>query len=470
MGTPLAERFAEARPLEQLELELMQALVERPGLLDAREEAVLRTALSLARTYKLHHQGHDYGVQVTLTPFRHEVTRRLGPVLKPGMVERALLLPHISPLAERTQQALATLTRRFEGRVSAEDIDHQLRHKELVLVLGGGGGTAYVYLGVMRLLEEFGIKPKLMVGTSMGAILSLFRSRLPSFDTDELASVVRTLSWKKLFRAVSMENRYGLPAALRLFLRSGIGRWFGVTQAASEAPRLKDLAIDTIVAVGGIRQLPHALSYYEQLTSASPTHLMSPRVWPKWLGAIGELVARPELLTTLHLGADEDSRQFDAIDAAGFSSALPGVIHYDVLRADPNAHELIHATLKKKHVFRLIDGGITDNLPAKAAWRALHSGRLGTRNGLVLALNGFATKLRQPAWLPLQTLAELNVKRNRPYAHLVHDFRRTLSPLAAAPTVAELFEAIELGRRSFAPMMPLIRRLMAPVPRLQGMT
>ncbi len=171
-------------------------------------------------------------------------------------------------------------------------------------------------------------------------------------------------------------------------------------------------------------------------------------------------------MVKLHLGADDQTAQWDALDAAGFSCALPGVIHYDVLREDPRMHTLIQGLLEEHRVSRLIDGGMVDNLPCKAAWRAVHKGAIGTRNAFILGLNGFATKLSQPMWLPLSRLAELNVRGNRPYAHLVHDFKRTLSPLALVPSLQDLSFALEEGRKQLTPEVPYLTRMLAPLPRL----
>src|SRR5204862_6028676 len=134
-------------------------------------------------------------------------------------------------------------------------------------------------------------------------------------------------------------------------------------------------------------------------------------------------------------GADDVTSEFDAVDAVGFSSALPGVIHYDVLRDDPRMRGLLDQLVEEREVLRFVDGGLVDNLPAKAAWRAVHKGRIGTRNAFILALNGFSMKLSTPLWLMLERVAEVNVSRNRPWAHLVHDFPRTLGPLVIVPTV-----------------------------------
>jgi predicted acylesterase/phospholipase RssA len=462
----LRERFQIVRPLEEMEIALVRASLAHPRLVDAHEEAVLRTALSLARLYRVRQGARDVGVGAYLEPFREEIERRLKPVLLNTVVRRELLLPHLRDLRERTVNTAHKLARRFANRLSWEAIDRELRHKALVLVLGGGGGTAYPYLGVMALLDEYGLKPKLLVGASMGGILSLFRSRLDHYDQDEVVGIVRTLSWRKLFRVVSTENRYGVPAALRLFLRSGIGRWFGVDSRGHEGPRLKDLPVKTIIAVSGIRRgkLPHPLEFYERLIAASPRHLLNPLVLPRWFATLAEFAARPDILVKLHLGADDETAEFDALDAAGFSAALPGVIHYDVLRDDPRMHALIGGLLEARGVSRLVDGGLVDNVPSRAAWRAVHEGHIGTRNAFILALNGFSMKLRTPLWLPLERLAELNVARNRPFAHVQHDFRRTLSPLVIVPSVDELLEAVQIGRESLAWDMPLLARLLAPLP------
>jgi predicted acylesterase/phospholipase RssA len=397
------------------------------------------------------------------------VARRLGPLLlSGGKLTRAQLLPHLRDLKERTLNTRDQLARRCADRLPFAAIDKELREKALVLVMGGGGGTAYVYLGAMSLLDEYGLQPKLLVGTSMGSILALFRSRMPRFEQDEVVGIVRSLSWRKLFRTLSTENRYGVPAALRLFLRSGIGRYFGVDSRGSEGPRLKDLPVKTIIAVSGIRKgkLPHPLEFYEKLISTSPRWLLNPLILPRWFSAIAEFTARPDILTRVHLGADEGTDEFDALDAAGFSSALPGVIHYDVFRDDPRMHALLTQYMGDHGIARFIDGGLVDNMPARAAWRAVHKGEIGTRNAFILALNGFSMKLSTPLWLMLQRVAELNVSRNRPWAHLVHDFPRTLSPLVLVPTVEELLEAVQVGRAALAWEMQVIARMMAPLPRL----
>ncbi len=454
-----------------METALVRACERQPELLSPLEEAVLRTALSLARLYKVRHEGRDVGVGAFLSPFREDVSRRLSPVLlgrTPPV--REALLPVLRDLRDETLRTRDELMVRMKDRLPRDTILRELRHKSLVLVAGGGGGTGYVYLGVMDLLDEFGIRPSLLAGTSIGAILSLFRSRMPRFDHTEMVNIVRGLTWKKLFRALSTETRYGLPGALRLLLRAGLGRYFDSDPEGGGGLRLRDLPIPVIMSVSGVRKgmLPHPVEFYARVVEAQPPSRMGPlelaRQLQRAMGTVAEFFLRPEIMVKLHLGADDETADFDALDAAGFSCALPGIIHYDVTRADPRMRGLLDGLLAQRKLGALVDGGLVDNLPAKAAWRAVHKGRIGTRNAFILALNGFASRITTPLWLPLQRLAETNVAANRPYAHLVVDFKKTLSPLELVPNVELTTRAISMGRAQLRPDVPFLTRMLAPLP------
>ena len=47
------ERFAQLHPLEEMEVALVRGSLGDPNLVNPQEEALVRTALSLARLYKV---------------------------------------------------------------------------------------------------------------------------------------------------------------------------------------------------------------------------------------------------------------------------------------------------------------------------------------------------------------------------------------------------------------------------------
>ncbi len=56
----------------------------------------------------------------------------------------------------------------------------------LAVVLGSGGPRGYAHIGVMRVLEEAGIQPDLLVGSSVGALLAVFwASGLSAAEIDQ---------------------------------------------------------------------------------------------------------------------------------------------------------------------------------------------------------------------------------------------------------------------------------------------
>ena len=53
--------------------------------------------------------------------------------------------------------------------------------KSIGLVLGGGGAKGFAHIGIIRALEEHGIRPDIVGGTSMGAYFAACYARDPSF-------------------------------------------------------------------------------------------------------------------------------------------------------------------------------------------------------------------------------------------------------------------------------------------------
>lgn len=468
----LRERFRKQKPLEDLEVALVRASLASPGALPPREEARLRWALGLAKLHSLRVGRVDVPLEHEVVEFRDELLAVLRPLFEGERVELAALAAIAPSLARRVGRLRAQLLRRHADRVPPERLDEELREKKLVLALGGGGGTGFVYIGAFQLIEELGLRPSLLAGTSMGSILGLFRARREKFDAGETASVLRGLSYRRLFRVLDTGNRYGLPAALRLYLRTALGRYF--TRADGEVMSFRDLPIPMLITMTGIHtgMLPRPIESYERLLDPRELARAPWRIRQKITDvvvAIAELLARPQVLATFHAGYEGWTSEMDVLDAAGFSSSVPGVIHYDVMRDDPKAHDMLRRICREKEITRFIDGGVTDNVPARAAWRWVQRGKLGNRNALVVGLDAFAPRLSNPIWLPLQRIAAENVRASLKYAHLTHSFRHTLSPVDLVPRVDVVLQTAQVARAELLPLVPALTRLLAPLPPLQSL-
>lgn len=471
MAEDLDALRARVRPFEEAELALVRSVVSSAQWISETDENGLRYALNLARVGRVRApDGSDVDLAEVLVPYRQEVLDTAVPLLVgPGELDRTAVARLAPRLSARARDWRARAAAALGSRLPVDALDREACEKALVLVCGGGGGVGYSYLGGFALLEQYGLTPRLLAGTSMGAILQLFRARRIRYQQEDIADVVGKLSFRALFRFLQTESRYGLPAAMRLYLRQAIGEF--LKGPDGHPLTLDQLAIPLIVSVTGVRTgaLPHDPSYYEHLLDLQgrlPSPSVVKRMVNEIITAIGELIQQRDRFARIYLGADDETRSFDAIDAVGFSSALPGVIHYDVLRDDERMHAMLQALFRKHDLFRLVDGGLVDNLPARTAWRHVQTGALGTRNAFVLAFDGFAPKLSQPLWFGLEQAAAQNVARNRHFIHLHKAFQNVLSPLEIIPSSSHLMRAVQAGKGELLPDMPFVARMCRPFPAL----
>lgn len=65
---------------------------------------------------------------------------------------------------------------------------------KLALVLGGGGARGAAHIGVLQALEEAKIKPRLITGTSAGALVAGFYAA--GFTPDEIRIIALNIDWK----------------------------------------------------------------------------------------------------------------------------------------------------------------------------------------------------------------------------------------------------------------------------------
>jgi NTE family protein len=75
---------------------------------------------------------------------------------------------------------------------------------KIALVLGGGGLKGFAHIGVFRALQELGIEPAVVAGTSIGALIGAAYAR--GMPVSEMADRARALKRRDLFRI----NRMGM--------------------------------------------------------------------------------------------------------------------------------------------------------------------------------------------------------------------------------------------------------------------
>jgi NTE family protein len=80
----------------------------------------------------------------------------------------------------------------------------RIRKRQVALVLGGGGLKGFAHIGVLRALNELGIKPSVYAGTSIGSLISA--AAVGGMEIAEMEEHARNLRRRDLFRL----NRLGI--------------------------------------------------------------------------------------------------------------------------------------------------------------------------------------------------------------------------------------------------------------------
>ena len=80
--------------------------------------------------------------------------------------------------------------------------------KKVAVVLSGGGALGAIHVGALKVIEEAGIPVDMVVGTSMGSIVGALYS--VGYNSDDIATMFRTMDWVELFLDRSAQNRLTL--------------------------------------------------------------------------------------------------------------------------------------------------------------------------------------------------------------------------------------------------------------------
>lgn len=434
---------------------------------DAVPEEVLDTVRYVISFARLTAVRNVDGVEVDVSGPLALHAQQIREVLEPRIAAATDVWEVVRAMPELTRKTRVARASILEHLpIDRESLEREVTTRNLVVVSGGGGGAGYGYLGAYQLLDRHDLRPSLLVGTSIGALTSLFRARRLPFELAPIVEASKHLSWGNVLRVLESESRYGLPATLRIYLRAALGHLFLTDDGASL--KLSDLPIRTIIMATGITvdALKHDLGYYEHLIERDIGRSTRDRVRgvARAASVLREFLARRDALVELALGWSEGTQHFDALDAAGFSASVPGVLHYDVLRDDDRMRRLLDDLYAAYGITRLGEGGMVANVPARTGWAASVAGELGVRQPFVVALDCFAPNPRRIAWLALQQLVRSgNVDRDRRYADLYLALPRTLSPMNVVPAIKDAMRATRWGREALEPHMPYVNAMMRPI-------
>lgn len=204
------------------------------------------------------------------------------------------------------------------------------RAPRIAVVLSGGGAKGLAHIGVLRVLEEEGLSPQIVTGTSMGALVGGLYAMGESPAT--LDSLGRTLDWASYFRDATDRDFVGLEQRLlggRTLIDLPLVRGrITLPSGAIEGQRIRGLLARLTWRAGTVRDF---------------------RTLPRAFAAVA---------TDIETGESVMLTRGSLADALRASMSTPGVF----------APVLLDGRL-------LVDGGVTRNLPAQDA-RALGAERV----------------------------------------------------------------------------------------------
>lgn len=473
--------------LQHLERKLMLELADNPDLLSPYHVELLRYALSFARLGVFPAPKGDVDLFEFVAPFRHWLIAELEFIVSPQKrtslfrpvlgesIDWKALTHLMERLHARLAEARTHLLTHHSSDFSEEMFEDELCNRRLVLVLGGGGGSGYPHLGAFSVIAELGLVPSLIVGSSMGALLGLFRSI--SHEYDPMATTMglpRPREFRRVFAPYRGFSRFGFPGVFELKMRPVASEIFN-TLLGRSIPRLNELPIPFRPVVTGLRSgIGLALNEVEREISRSERAISAVRIGRRFslfAGTIRRMLQNPRLLSEVVFGSDEQIRDIDAIDAVGFSCAVPGFIHYDIFRQNTDTAPALRRLFQDRGLFRITDGGVVANVPSRIAWDCVHRGEITHRNTFILSFDAFAPvrNLNAP-FIPVQQLIRQNVLEHKRYSdfHLTYHFPP--SPVRLLQSFDALQKVVTQTRNQLNPYRSYLALSLRRIPRWQSLT
>lgn len=462
--------------LKRMEAALIRSHLAQPDILPQTDYELLRYALVLGRLQAFvpgvagaaKRQTASSRAEVVLDSAPIDALRELllAQLYEPLREQRNLVLrlsqlrQRVGNVAEACQLARATVLANHANAFSAEELDAEICNKVLVLMPGGGGGSGFVYIGLVARLQSVGIRPHYIVGASIGALLGGLMARDASPDVDALMAWGKGLKIRHIFSRPKLGAALSLPGLVRLHLR-GMDKM--LRHADGSPLRIKDLAIPYDAMIAGVRV--SAYKTLPQLPERRPHLLGLPMLIAERMLQLISYFS-PQVTKEIVLGRDEHTRELRVVDAIGLSSAIPGVLQYAPYAEDEKSLTILRELRERLGVMTFMDGGTVANVPARAAWEGVESGRIGTRNAFYLALDCFHPQWSAGhAWLiPVTQAIQAQLPAQRPYYDWLVRFQPTPSPVNLLPSDEVFDKAFQWGWTQAEAILPQIQEALRPLP------
>jgi hypothetical protein len=285
---------------------------------------------------------------------------------------------------------------------------------------------------------------------------------------EEYVAWAKTVSYRAILGPEQLRRRHGLSGMFSLRFDRFAETMF--TREDGKRMRMSDLAIPFDAVVAGVRRNSYgALPSRFRRQELAALRLRFIPLLPIGIGP--QVAARmwqvaafidSRVVKAIVVGGDDLTRDFNVVDAASFSSAIPGVLHHET--KDPRMLPILDRLCEEHAVAALVDGGAASNVPVELAWKRVRDGRLGSRNACYLAFDCFYPQWdAKHLWLvPITQAIQLQMVRNAPYADHIVRFEPTLSPVNLAPSPAAIDLAGQWGRNSVDKAISVTTALLRP--------
>ena len=464
--------FYRVQPLREIERRLMRDTANSSSAVSPADHVVLRYAFALAQLGWIRTEHGDVDVFESVAPFRHWLVEQLEffvDIEKSHATDFRGINGLLPTIRSRVTDVRRHLLARHVNELSESRLEAELTERALVMILGGGGGSGYTHLGAFATVAELGLEPRMIVGSSMGALMGLYRSIKADYDPMAVAlTLPRPSEFGRVFSPYRGFSRFGFPGALELKIRQIGGEVFNKLLGVG-IPRFNELPIELRVVVTGLRTgIGLAISEVEGQISRSFVRFSPLRIrrqFQLFFGVLRHMLDKPRFLQEIVFGSDEGTREFDTLDAVGFSCAVPAFLHYDLFDSSDDSVNFVNRLFAERQLFRLTDGGVVSNVASRAGWRCVQRGEIHTRNAFILAFDAFGpVATTNTLYYPIQRLVNRGVRAQRKYSDFHVTYRQPPSPVELLKSFDSLQDAIARVRKQLKPEREYLRMMTSRVP------